>query len=96
MSDELIAAPTTSLNDAIGTLRRIETVRFELDELKAVKNRLGGTVNDVVLAACAGALRALFLYRGEVPPRRGMRAMVPMNMDQSKIVGAYMPHDEGR
>jgi diacylglycerol O-acyltransferase / wax synthase len=78
--DELIAAPTTSLNDAIGTLRRIETVRFELDELKAVKNRLGGTVNDVVLAACAGALRALFLYRGEVPPRRGMRAMVPMNI----------------
>lgn len=80
LRDEVIPAPGTSLNEAIGTLRRIETVRFELDDLKAVKNRLGGTVNDVVLATCTGALRALLRYRDEVPPRRGMRAMVPMNI----------------
>jgi WS/DGAT/MGAT family acyltransferase len=78
--DEVIPAPRTSLNESIGTLRRIETVRFDLADLKAVKNRLGGTVNDVVLATCAGALRSLLLYRDEVPPRRGMRAMVPMNI----------------
>jgi WS/DGAT/MGAT family acyltransferase len=78
--DEVIPAPRTSLNEPIGTLRRIETLRFDLTDLKAVKNRLGGTVNDVVLATCAGALRSLLLYRDEVPPRRGMRAMVPMNI----------------
>ena len=80
LRDELIPAPATSLNDAIGTLRHIEVVRFELADMKAVKNRLGGTVNDVALATVAGALRSLLLYRDEVPPRRGLRAMVPMNI----------------
>jgi WS/DGAT/MGAT family acyltransferase len=78
--DELVPAPHTSLNDPIGTLRRIEAVSFDLPELKAIKNRLGGTVNDVVLAAVTGGLRALLLYRGEAPPKRGLRAMVPMNI----------------
>lgn len=78
--DELIAAPKTSLNEPIGTLRRIEAVTVDLDDVKAIKNRLGGTVNDVALAIVTGGLRALLLYRGETPPRRGMRAMVPMNI----------------
>lgn len=80
LRDEVIATPRTSLNGPIGTLRRVEAVRFDLADLKAVKNRLGGTVNDVALATCAGGLRSLLLYRDEVPPRRGMRAMVPMNI----------------
>lgn len=80
LRDELIPAPHTSLNEPIGTSRRVDAVRFDLAELKAVKNRLGGTVNDVALAAAAGGLRALMLYRGEVPPARGLRAMVPMNV----------------
>jgi diacylglycerol O-acyltransferase / wax synthase len=83
LRDELIPAPSTSLNDPIGSLRRIETIRLELDDLKAVKNRLGGTVNDVALAALTGALRSLLLYRDEAPPRRGLRAMVPMNIRQA-------------
>ena len=80
LRDELIPAPVTSLNDPIGSLRHIDAVRFELAELKAVKNRLGGTVNDVALATVTGALRSLLLYRDEVPPKRGLRAMVPMNI----------------
>jgi diacylglycerol O-acyltransferase / wax synthase len=83
LRDELVAAPRTSLNDPIGTLRRIEAVTVDLDELKAIKNRLGGTVNDVALAAVTGGLRALLLYRGETPPRRGLRAMVPMNIREA-------------
>ena len=80
LRDELVPAPATSLNDPIGTLRRIDAVRFDLDDLKAIKNRLGGTVNDVALTTVTGALRSLLLYRNEVPPRRGLRAMVPMNI----------------
>jgi diacylglycerol O-acyltransferase / wax synthase len=80
LRDELVAAPQTSLNNPIGTLRRIEAVRADLGELKAIKNRLGGTVNDVALAAVTGGLRALLLYRDEIPPKRGLRAMVPMNI----------------
>lgn len=81
--DELIPAPHTSLNESIGTLRRVNALRYDIADLKAVKNRLGGTVNDVALAAVTGGLRALLLYRDEVPPRRGMRAMVPMNIRQA-------------
>jgi diacylglycerol O-acyltransferase / wax synthase len=55
-------------------------VRFYLADLKAVKERLGGTVNDVVLALCAGGLRRLLLARGEEPPAGGLRAQVPVNI----------------
>jgi WS/DGAT/MGAT family acyltransferase len=55
-------------------------VRAGLDVLKAIKQSLGGTVNDVVLAAATGGLRRLLLERGEQPPERGLRAMVPVNV----------------
>jgi WS/DGAT/MGAT family acyltransferase len=78
--DELIAAPRSSLNVPIGGQRRLALIGFELAELKAVKNRLGGTINDVVLAGAAGGLRRLLLERGEEPPPQGLRAMVPVNI----------------
>mgnify|MGYP001198622251 CR=1 FL=1 len=63
--DELLTAPHSSLNVTLGATRRFAAVRTPLDEVKAIKTELGGTVNDVVLAACAGALRTLLLERGE-------------------------------
>lgn len=78
--DELIAAPRSSLNVPIGATRRITTVHVELGELQTIRSALGGTVNDVVLCAVTGGLRALLLDRGEVPPRQGLRAMVPVNI----------------
>ncbi len=78
--DELRAAPHTSLNDPIGPHRRFEVVRVPLADLRAIKNGLGGTINDVVLAITAGGLRALLQSRQEELPLRGMRAMVPMNV----------------
>ena len=78
--DELIAAPRSSLNLPIGATRRIETVHIELEEVQKIRAALGGKVNDVVLCAVAGGLRALLLKRGEDPPRRGLRAMVPVNI----------------
>jgi WS/DGAT/MGAT family acyltransferase len=48
-----------------------------------VKTSLGGTVNDVALAAVTGGLRRLLDARGEQPPERGLRAMVPMNVRQA-------------
>ncbi len=78
--DELIAAPSSSLNVPIGATRRIAAVHVELEELRAIRSVLGGTVNDVVLSAATGALRELLLARGEDPPRQGLRAMVPVNV----------------
>jgi len=78
--EEVVAAPRTSLNVPIGTCRRFDGLRMELADLKAIKNEFGGTVNDVVLAIAAGGLRRLLLERGEQPPSRGLRAMVPVNI----------------
>lgn len=47
----------TPLNVPIGPHRRFDWTRFDLDAVKSVKNRLGGTINDVVLACVAGAVR---------------------------------------
>jgi diacylglycerol O-acyltransferase / wax synthase len=80
--EELIGAPHTSLNVPIGSTRRFAVVNRPLTELKAIRRRLGGSINDVVLAACTTGLRRLLLARGEEPPQRGLRAMVPMNVRQ--------------
>ena len=78
--EELRAAPRTSLNGPIGTRRRFDVVRVPLADLKEIKNSLGGTINDVVLAVTASGLRALLESRGEALPAEGLRAMVPMNV----------------
>jgi WS/DGAT/MGAT family acyltransferase len=78
--DELIAAPRGSLNRPIGSGRRLAVLAVRLDELRAIKRALGGTVNDVVLAATAGGLRRLLEQRGEEAPEQGFRAMVPVNL----------------
>ena len=78
--DEVVPAPHTTLNEPIGSRRRFVTVSTELDEVKAIKRALGGTVNDVVLASVTTGLRRLLEHRGEVPPAAGLRAMVPVNV----------------
>jgi WS/DGAT/MGAT family acyltransferase len=78
--EELMAAPHTTLNGPLGATRGYAAVRFGLDDLKAIKNELGGTVNDVVLSISAGALRRLLLARGEQPPEAGLRAQIPVNI----------------
>ncbi len=78
--NEVRAAPHTSLNGPIGKYRRFAVAEASLDDLKRIKRSLGGTVNDVALAAATGGLRALLEARGEAPPREGLRAMVPVNV----------------
>jgi WS/DGAT/MGAT family acyltransferase len=76
--DELAPAPRTSLNGTIGATRRLAAVDAPLEDLKRVKRELGGTVNDVVLAATAGGLRRLYEERGEDVDH--IRAMVPVSV----------------
>jgi WS/DGAT/MGAT family acyltransferase len=78
--DEVVAAPRTSLNDPIGAHRRLAVLRASLSEVKEMKNALGGTVNDVVLAVVTGGLRELLENRHERLPPEGLRAMVPVNI----------------
>jgi WS/DGAT/MGAT family acyltransferase len=83
LRDEVRRAPPCSLNCDMGGTRSFSIVRVPLSDLKDVKSRLGGTVNDVVLAAVTGGLRSLLLTRGDELPDGGLRAMVPMNIRQA-------------
>lgn len=76
----LAPAPTTPFNGHVSVLRRVFWVTFPLNAVKAIKNRLGGTVNDVVLALITGALRAYLEDHGEQPDRTELRAMVPVSV----------------
>lgn len=80
LHEEIQAAPDSSINDPIGPRRILRGVTVDLDEVRLVKRALGGTVNDVVLTSVSAGLRALLLERGEEPPVKGLRAMVPMNV----------------
>jgi WS/DGAT/MGAT family acyltransferase len=53
----LTTADRTPLNPDIGPNRRFDWTETPLDEVKKIKNALGGSVNDVVLAITAGAVR---------------------------------------
>lgn len=76
-------APRTSLNQPVGTERRLAIVRCRLDLAKQIAHTHHAKINDVVLAAVAGGLRGLLANRGETVPLT-QRAMVTITH-----------HDEG-
>jgi WS/DGAT/MGAT family acyltransferase len=73
-------APETPLNVEIGPYRRYAVVRQELDDYREVKNKLGGTVNDVVLTVVAGALTRWLRARGVRTQGLQLRALVPVSV----------------
>ena len=73
-------APSSIFNVHVGPHRRFTWVRGDLDEFKAVKNALGGTVNDVVLTTVAGALGRYMRLHGEPTEGVELRAMVPVSV----------------
>ena len=83
----LSSAPDTPLNVSISPHRRITIAPARLDDFKLVKNAFGGTVNDVVLAVVAGALRDWLHSRGLRTEGLEMKACVP--------VSTRAPEDDG-
>ena len=73
-------APSTLFNVPIGPHRRFTWVRGDLNQFKAVKNGLGGTVNDVVLSVVAGALGRYMRLHGQTTEDVQLRAMVPVSV----------------
>ncbi len=72
-------APRTSINRAISPHRRVAFAELPLRDVRRVREVLGGTANDVVLAATSGAMRSFFAERGEVLDR-SLVAMVPVSV----------------
>jgi diacylglycerol O-acyltransferase / wax synthase len=73
-------APDVPLNVDIGPHRRVRWVQSRLADFKEVKNSLGGTVNDAVLAVVAGALRRWLMDRGVRTDGLELRALVPVSI----------------
>lgn len=77
-ASHLSPAPASPLNVPISTHRTLAYARVPVADLKRVKDRFGGTVNDVVLAAVAGAIRRWLLDRGAEIEGLELRAAVPV------------------
>ncbi len=73
-------ASNTPINQRLGPHRRVDWRDLELSRVKAVKDRLGGTVNDVVLATVSGALRQFLALRGLDVDSLRIRANVPVSL----------------
>jgi WS/DGAT/MGAT family acyltransferase len=73
-------APDVPLNQPIGPHRRFTWARSELATFKRIKDALGGTVNDVVLAVVTGALREWLHGRGVRTEGLELRALVPISI----------------
>jgi diacylglycerol O-acyltransferase len=81
-------APATPLNVRTGPHRRYTWVDAELGELQDVKDTLGGTVNDAVLAVVAGALGRFLRHRGVDTRELVLRALVPVSVRAEAEQGA--------
>ncbi|MEA2376320.1 MAG: diacylglycerol O-acyltransferase / wax synthase, partial [Thermoleophilaceae bacterium] len=81
-------APSTPYNSPIGPHRRFTWMRANLRDIKAIKDSLGGTVNDVVLATVAGALGRHLRRRGQNTDGLELKAMVPVSVRQDLERGA--------
>lgn len=85
--------PTTSFSTKISGGRRFVAQSYSLLRVKAVAKALGGTINDVVLAMCGGALRRYLLSRNELPDTP-LTALTPVSLrtddddDSANAVGA--------
>ena len=81
-------APRTILNARISPHRRIAFTRLSLEDAKQIKNAFGATVNDVVVAVCAGALREWLQSQGALPDEP-LLAGIPVSVRTREQVGTF-------
>jgi diacylglycerol O-acyltransferase / wax synthase len=81
-------APKTAFNGRISPHRRFAFGQLDLDEVKAVKNKHRCTVNDVVVAICAGAVRSWLLEHDDLPPDP-LVVQVPVSVRTDEQMGTY-------
>lgn len=72
-------APRSIFNTSITGARRFAATSWPIERLATVRAATGATLNDVMLAICAGALRRYLLELNALPVR-GLTAMVPVSL----------------
>ncbi|MFL5826404.1 MAG: WS/DGAT/MGAT family O-acyltransferase [Thermoleophilaceae bacterium] len=80
--------PRTSFNGPISAHRSFAFGSVSLETIKAIKDKLGIKVNDVVVGLCATAVREWLLERGELPDEP-LVAMVPVSVRTDEQIGTY-------
>ncbi len=79
VSFPITSAPPTPWNASVTPHRRFAMRSTSLENLKRLKDATGGTLNDVVMAICTGALREYLLEKDALPDDP-LRAMVPVSI----------------
>lgn len=79
VSIPLSPAPKTPWNASVTPNRRFAMRSISLANVKALKDATGGTINDIVMAMCTGALRQ-YLLNHDALPDNPLRAMVPVSI----------------
>jgi len=80
LAGSALPATGSSLSGPISRQRRYAWARASLDDVKRIKQELGGTVNDVVLAAISSGFRGLLLSRGEEPAPHMVPSLIPVSL----------------
>jgi len=88
LENQTAPVPRTRFNAPISAHRRFAFGSVSLDTVKALKNELGITVNDVVVALCATAVREWLLARGELPDEP-LVAMIPVSVRSEEEQGTF-------
>jgi WS/DGAT/MGAT family acyltransferase len=89
MAPKLLPPASTSLNGSFGPHRRWTSAHARLADVKAIRAGLGGTVNDVVLAAISRGFRDLLDARGELVDGQIVRSMVPVSVRTAEEQGVF-------
>jgi WS/DGAT/MGAT family acyltransferase len=84
----LVPASETPFNSPLGPHRRFDWTRSEIGDVRKVEQRFSGTLNDVVLAVIAGAVRRFFIGRGLRVYDLDFRALVPVSVRRDDEHGA--------
>ncbi len=77
--------PRTSINTRVTGARRFVAQSWDFDRIKAVCRAVDGTLNDIILAMCSGALRRYLASRNELPPH-SLKAMAPISLREANDV----------
>jgi diacylglycerol O-acyltransferase len=79
-------APKTIFNGRIHTPRRFATQHYPIGRLRAVASATGGSLNDVYLTICGGALRR-YLVDADALPTQPLIANVPVSVRSGEVAG---------
>lgn len=91
--------PHTIINSQVSGARRFVAQSWSIDRVRAVGEKAGVTINDVVLAMCSGALRRYLEEQGDLP-EHSLRALVPVSVREkddfdSAVAISYIIADLG-